>query len=266
MTADHVLLVFRIAAPAVIGLAVGSFLNVVIHRVPAGESVVSPRSACPRCGVPIGAADNVPVLSWLRLRGRSRCCDEPIPLRYPLVELVTAVAFAVVAGFGRPGWAIPALLYLAAISIALAVIDLDHKRLPDAIVLPSYPVAAVLLGAAALVQGEPHRLLRAAICGAASWLLYFVLLMINPRGMGFGDVKLAGVLGLYLGWYGYGQAVVGLFGAFLIGGVVGIGLMAAGRAGRKTAIPFGPFMLVGAWVGLAVGGPLTAAYLNSAGL
>ena len=266
MVEQPAFLTFLVASAAVVGLAVGSFLNVVIHRVPAGLSVVSPRSACPRCGVPIDARDNVPVLSWVLLRGRSRCCGEPSAARYPLVELATAAAFALVVGFGRPPWAVPALLWLAAITVALTVIDLDLKRLPDAIVLPSYPVAAALLTVAALAEGEPGRLVRAAVCGAASWLFYFTLIMINPRGMGFGDVKLSGVLGLYLGWYGYGQAVVGLFGGFVVGGVVGSALMGAGRAGRKSAIPFGPFMLIGAWLGLIAGGPVAHAYLHSMGL
>lgn len=266
MAAEHAFLIFLVICAAVVGLAVGSFLNVVIHRVPAGVSVVTPRSACPRCDVPIAARDNVPVLSWLMLRGRSRCCGEPISARYPLVELLTAVAFALVAGFTRPVWAVPALLWLAAASIALSAIDLEHRRLPDMIVLPSYPVAAVLLGVAALAEGEPHRLLRAAICGAATWLFYFALVLIHPRGMGFGDVKLSGLLGMYLGWYGYGQAVVGCFAAFVVGGVVGIALMAVGRAGRKSAIPFGPFMLLGAWSALVVGGPITTAYLHGMGM
>jgi leader peptidase (prepilin peptidase)/N-methyltransferase len=255
-----------IVAVAVIGLMIGSFLNVVVVRVPAGKSVVRPRSACPTCGEPIGAGDNIPVLSWLLLRGRSRCCDEPISARYPLVEAGTALAFAAIAAWAGLSWRLPALLYLAAISIALTLIDLELKRLPNAITLPSYPIAAALLTLAALAEGEPGRLWRAAACGAGLYAVYFLLMLINPRGMGFGDVKLAGVLGLYLGWFGWQHAVVGGFLGFLVGGLVGIVLMLLGRAGRKTQIPFGPFMIVGAWLALAFAAPLADWYLDRSGL
>jgi len=247
------------------GLLIGSFLNVVIVRVPAGRSVVRPRSAC-ACGEPIRERDNIPVLSWLWLRGRARCCGAPISVRYPLVEAGTAVAFGAVAGWTGPSWRLPALLYLAAISVALTMIDLELKRLPDTIVLPSYPIAAVLLVIAAVAEGEPGRLVRSAIGAVALFAFYFTLRFVYPGGMGFGDVKLAGVLGLYLGWFGWQQTVVGAFLAFLIGGVIGLALMALGRAGRKSQIPFGPFMIVGAWLGLAVAAPLTSWYLTATGI
>jgi leader peptidase (prepilin peptidase) / N-methyltransferase len=258
--------IFLVAAAGGLGLLIGSFLNVVIVRVPAGGSVVRPRSACVTCGEPIAQRDNVPVLSWLLLRGRSRCCNEPISARYPLVELATGVAFAVVTAWSGLSWRLPALLYLVAISIALTMIDLQLRRLPNAITLPSYPVGAALLALAAFGEGEPGRLIRAAICGGALYAFYFVLMVANPRGMGFGDVKLAGVLGLYLGWFGWQYAVVGGFLAFLVGGVIGIGLMILGRAGRKTQIPFGPYMMLGAWLALAFASPLSTWYLESSGI
>jgi leader peptidase (prepilin peptidase) / N-methyltransferase len=250
----------------VIGLLIGSFLNVVIVRVPAGRSIVRPRSACMTCEQPISERDNIPVLSWLLLRGRSRCCDEPISARYPLVEAATGVAFGAVAAWEGLSWRLPALLYLAAISIALTMIDLELKRLPNAITLPSYPIAGALLTLAALGDAEPGRLLRAAICAAALYAFYFVLMVVKPGGMGFGDVKLAGVLGLYLGFFGWQHAVVGPFLAFLLGGVVGIVLMALGRAGRKTQIPFGPYMMAGAWLALAYAAPMVTWYLNTSGI
>ena len=261
--------VFGTVAAALFGLVIGSFLNVVIVRVPAGRSVVRPRSACTTCGQPIAERDNIPVLSWLLLHGRSRCCDEPISGRYPLVELGTAAAFAGVAFWaGHTGhyWRLPALLYLAAISIVLTMIDVELKRLPNAIVLPSYPVAAVLLAVASIGEGAPHRLLGAAVWGLGLYAFFLVLRLVYPAGMGFGDVKLAGVLGLYLGWFDWRHAVVGTFAAFLIGGLAGLALMLIGRAGRKSQLPFGPYMIVGAWLAFAVAVPITRWYLGTTGI
>jgi leader peptidase (prepilin peptidase)/N-methyltransferase len=250
-----------------VGLAVGSFLNVVVWRVPRGESVVSPPSACPRCGTPIRARDNVPVLSWLLLRGRCRDCRAPIARRYPLVEAGTGLLFVAVTlgtGLEAPGvWLLPAYLYLAAISVALTLIDLDTHTLPNRIVLPSYPVVAVLLTLASWGTGDWAALLRAAIGGAVLWVFYFVLVLVYPRGMGFGDVKLAGILGMYLGWVGWGALVVGAFAAFVLGGVFSVALLALRRAGRKSGIPFGPWMLLGAAVGLVWGEQLWDLYLGA---
>ena len=246
-----------------LGLLIGSFLNVVVHRVPAGLSVVSPPSACPACSSPVRPRDNVPVVGWLVLRGQCRDCDAPISPRYPLVELGTGLLVAVMAvRFGLDP-VLPAYLYLAAVGLALALIDLDCRRLPDALTLPSYPVAVVLLGAAALLGSESGELPRALLGGIVAFALYFGLCLAYPAGMGFGDVKLSGVLGLYLGWLGWGALVVGLFLAFLLGGVVGVLLVAFGRAGRKTAVPFGPFMLAGVLVAVLVGQPLADAYLSA---
>ncbi|ASR54480.1 prepilin peptidase [Cellulomonas sp. CW35] len=248
-----------------LGLAVGSFLNVVVWRVPRGESVVSPPSACPRCGHRIRARHNVPVLGWLVLRGRCFDCGEPIAARYPLVEAGTGVAFALVTWFAGVSWVLPALLYLAAVSIALALIDLDCKRLPDPIVLPSYGVAAALLALAAWNPGGTAQwsaLVHAAIGAAVMFVVYFVLLVVYPSGMGFGDVKLAGVLGLYLGYYGWASFVVGWFAAFLLGGLFSVALLVGGRAGRKTQVPFGPWMVLGAWVGIVLGDQIGSWYLS----
>lgn len=251
----------------VLGLAVGSFLNVVVYRVPLGRSVIRPASACPRCGAAIRRRDNVPVLSWLLLRGRCRDCAAPISGRYPLVEGLTASLFvAIVLRFTvvhDAAWAIPAYLYLAAIGVALALIDLDVHRLPDAIVLPSYPAAAALLALASWGAGDWQALLRAAEGGAALWVLYLGLSLVKQGAMGFGDVKLAGILGAYLGWLGWGDLAVGAFAAFFVGGLVSVGLLLAKKAGRRTAIPFGPWMLIGAAIGIAAGGPAWAAYLGT---
>lgn len=248
-----------------LGLLVGSFLNVVVWRVPRGESVVSPPSACPRCGHRIRARDNVPVVSWLVLRGRCRDCGNPISARYPAVEAATGVLFVVLAMAVGPTWALPAVLYLGAIGVALTLIDLDHHRLPNSIVLPSYVVGAVLLTLASWNPGGESdwgALLRAAIGCVGLYVFYFGAAIAYPAGMGFGDVKLAGVLGMYLAWFGWGAFAVGAFGAFLLGGVFSVGLLLARRAGRKSGIPFGPWMLAGALLGLLVGETLWDAYLG----
>jgi leader peptidase (prepilin peptidase)/N-methyltransferase len=249
-----------------LGLIVGSFLNVVIWRVPRGESIVHPPSHCPRCERPIAPWDNVPVLSWLLLRARCRHCGELISARYPAVELATGLLFAATAARFGLSAVLPAFLYLAAVSVVLALIDLDTKKLPNPIVLPSYGVAAVLLGAAALATGEWGDLLRAALGMAAMYAFYFVLALIYPAGMGFGDVKLAGVLGAFLGWLGWGPLIVGLFLGFFTGGVVGILLLAIGRAGRKTKLPYGPFMLFGAQVSVFAGAAIARWYVGTTGL
>ncbi len=251
---------------AVLGLLIGSFLNVVVHRVPRGESVVSPPSACPACGNAIRPRDNVPVVGWLLLRGRCRDCDAPISPRYPVVEAGTAALFAVMAlrfGFDP---VLPAYLYLAAVGLALALIDLDCKRLPDALTLPSYPVAAVLLGLAALLGSDSGDFVKALLGGAAMFAVYFGLAFAYPAGMGFGDVKLAGVLGMYIAWLGWGSWAVGLFLGFFLGGVFGIALIAVKRGGRKTAVPFGPFMLLGALIAVLVGPELAQGYLDATGI
>jgi leader peptidase (prepilin peptidase)/N-methyltransferase len=253
---------------ALLGLAIGSFLNVVVWRVPRGASVVRPPSACPRCTHPIRARDNVPVLSWLLLRGRCRDCAEPIARRYPLVEAGTGVAFVAVTAVVGVSWVLPAALYLTAIAVALALIDLDVHRLPDAIVLPSYPVLAALLALASWNPGGASdwgALLRAGIGGAGLLAFYLAAALVYPAGMGRGDVKLAGVLGMVLAWFGWGPLAVGAFAAFLLGALFSVGLMAAGRAGRKSGIPFGPWMLLGAFLGIAVGEPLADWYLGLLG-
>jgi len=267
-------------APGVLGLIIGSFVNVVVYRVPAGASIVSPPSACPQCGHAIRARDNIPILSWLLLRGKCRDCAAPISWRYPLVELGTALLFVAAAvRFGAPllnattaqdaiaeGLVLLAMLYFAAISVALSLIDIDTHRLPNRIVVPAYLVAGAFFTASSILAGDYSALLRAAIGMAALFAAYFAMAMVYPGGMGFGDVKLAGVIGIYLGWVGWGALAVGALSAFLLAGVFAAALMLTGRANRKSGIPFGPWMLVGAWVGILVGTVAFEAYLSLFGL
>jgi leader peptidase (prepilin peptidase)/N-methyltransferase len=286
------LTVFLVVVAGVLGLLIGSFLNVVAYRVPAHISLLR-ESRCPHCGARIKPWQNVPLVSWIALRGRCANCAASISARYPLVEALTAVSFGVVTWWGvavyegvlgttlptylsSPAWdgivhvadlwalalVILAYLYFAAVSIVLTLIDLDTHRLPNSIVLPSYLVAGTLLAVAAGLTGEWTALMRAAISLATLYAFYFVLRLARPYGMGGGDVKLAGLIGIYLGWIGWGALAVGAFAAFLYGGVFGIALMIMRRAGRRDAIPFGPWMIAGAWTGVFVGEAAGRAYTN----
>lgn len=252
-----------IVAVALVGLAVGSFLNVVIHRLPLRESLSRPASHCPSCAHAIRFRHNVPVVGWLLLRGRCADCHSPISVRYPLVEMMTAVLFVAIAvRLARADLlpALPAYLFFAAAGICLAAIDLDVRRLPNAIVLPAYPVLAALLTIAALVQHNPAALLRAGVGAAALFAFYFVLAFVHPSGMGFGDVKLAGIVGGVLGFLSYPTLLVGAFSAFFLGSVVGMVVILSLRGTGKTAIPFGPFMIAAALLAFFAAGPLTDLY------
>jgi leader peptidase (prepilin peptidase)/N-methyltransferase len=270
-----------IAVCGLFGLLIGSFLNVVVWRVPRGESLL-PGSRCPNCDAAIRPWQNVPVLSWLALRGRCANCRARISARYPLVELGAGVAFALVAWWygaafeasftqgplAQTSWwlTLVAYLWFAAISIALTLIDLDHRRLPDAIVLPSLAVVAILLALAAIFVGDWGRLVATIAAAAVLFTLYVIIALVHPKGIGGGDVKLAPLIGATLGFLGWGAVAVGAFAGFLLGAIYGLGLIALRRATRKTGIPFGPFMLVGAWIGIVWGEAIMASYLGLFGL
>ncbi|MEA2456708.1 MAG: leader peptidase (prepilin peptidase) / N-methyltransferase [Thermoleophilaceae bacterium] len=245
-------MVAEIAAAAVLGALIGSFLNVVIYRLPRGESLLTPGSHCPSCDAPVRAFDNVPVLSWLLLRGRCRSCAAPISPRYPAVELLTAVCFAAVVavrGFDEGLWL---ELPFVACLIALAGVDLDHKLLPNKIV---YPMAVYGLVASALVDtGDlPEHL----IAGAGAFLFLLVAVLAYPSGMGMGDVKLGGTMGLYLGL----SVVPALLTAFLTGTLFGLVLIAReGAQARKKAVPFGIFLAIGGLAGVLAGPELIDFY------
>lgn len=229
----------------VAGLAVGSFLNVVAWRMPQGRSIARPGSQCPSCGRPIAAYDNVPVLSWLFLRGRCRHCGEPISPRYPLVELGTACLF--VATYVRyPGgmWLWLGIAFVTML-VVVALTDIDHRIIPNKVLLPG-AVAAVAITAGFDSSHLPEVLIAAAAAGG----LLLLVTLAYPAGMGMGDVKLAAVMGLYLG-----RAVApAMLAGFAAGSILGVALLIRrGAAARKQAVPFGPFLALGGLVGLYAG-------------
>jgi leader peptidase (prepilin peptidase)/N-methyltransferase len=257
----------------VFGLFIGSFLNVVIYRVPKKISIVSPPSRCPKCRTAIRPIDNIPVFSWLKLQGKCRACGLRISIRYPLVEITTAAFFALVGSkFSHStlnvseSFLLLAFLYLAAISIALAMIDIDTHTLPNWIVLPSYGVGVVFLGIASATSGSATPFIRAILSASAMWVGYLVIALSYPGGMGFGDVKFAGVIGLFLGYLGWSVVITGAVAAFVLGALFAIGLLLKKSADRKSGIPFGPWMMVGAWVAVLFSAPIVRAYLSLVGL
>jgi leader peptidase (prepilin peptidase) / N-methyltransferase len=241
---------------ATFGAAIGSFLNVVVYRLPRRESIVHPPSRCPGCGMAIKPYDNIPVFGWLLLRGRCRGCQESISVRYPLVEAVTA-ALAVAVVLAKPS--LPQVLLglaLVGFLVPIALIDLDHQIIPNRLTGPA-ALLAVTLGLASNPRGVPEQL----IAGAAALAFLAVFVFAYPKGMGMGDVKLAGVLGLYLGR----TVAVAILASVLVGTLVGLAVMArVGVAqGRKTKVPFGPFLALGGILALFVGEPIVHWYLQA---
>ena len=241
---------------AVMGAVFGSFLNVVAYRLPRGESLSRPRSRCPRCETPIRPYDNVPVLSWIALRGRCRSCGERIPARYPLVEAGTAALCALVVIAKGADEDVLLGLALVLLLVPVTLIDLDHRIIPNKLMLVGAIVAPALVLATA-----PDDLVEHLVAGVAAGGFFLLAVLAYPRGMGMGDVKLAAVLGLFLG-RAVGPAV---FVALVAGTLVGAAVIArkGAREGRKTAVPFGPFLALGAVVALFAGDALVDAYLST---
>lgn len=241
---------------AVLGAAVGSFLNVAAYRIPRGESIIRPRSRCPECSKQIAAYDNVPLVSWAVLRGRCRSCGTRIPLRYPLIEALTACLFAVVAlradGAAElwPGLALVTMLVL------VAAIDIEHRIVPNRVLGP-----AAVVGIALWSISDPGRVPECLAAGAGAGLFLLVFALAYPAGMGMGDVKLAAVMGLFLGR----SVVPGLFTAFAVGAAAGLVVMAVrGASARKHAIPFAPYLALGGVVGQLFGASIVHWYLGVA--
>ena len=242
-----------IAAP--IGLLIGSFLNVVAYRLPRGESLLWPASHCPGCDQPIKPYDNVPVLSWLLLRGQCRNCGERISPRYPAIELLTALAFGAIVLLNGVDkdliWELP----FAAMLIAVAGIDLEHRIIPNKVMLP-----AAIFAVASAIALRPDDLAELGIAGAGAFMAFLLCALAYPAGMGMGDVKLAGVMGLFLGT----AVIPALFIAFLAGTLVGVAVIAKhGKDGRKKGVPFGPFLALGGLIGLLAGTELIDLYTGT---
>ena len=240
------------------GAAFGSFINVLAHRLPRRESIVKPRSRCPACGTTIRSYDNIPIVSWLLLRGSCRDCGVRIPLRYPLVEAVTAALFVVLGiKFGREAALWPALA-MAVVLVAAAATDLEERIIPNRLMAAGAVLALVLWTIA-----DPGRLPENLIAGAAAGGFLLAAAIAYPAGMGMGDVKLAAVMGLFLG------KLVGpaLFIGFAAGALVGIAIMAArGAEARKQGVPFAPFLALGGVLALLFGGGLIDWYIGISGL
>ena len=251
---------FSIAIALVLGLAFGSLMTVAIHRVPAGESLVRPRSRCPDCGAPIRIADNIPVISWLMLRGRCRACGDRISPVYPLTELASGGLFVAVALAYEDPWRAVLLAPFAGLMVAISVIDIRHRRIPNRLVYPAFVIAAAVIIVGGLAGGGLDAL-DAGIGLFAYGAGLMIIALISPKGMGMGDVKLAGLIGLVLGSIGLDLVAVAAGMGILLGGAGAIVALLTG-AGRKSAIPFGPFLAAGAVIAIFVGRPIADAYLN----
>ena len=247
------------------GLLIGGYVTVLIQRVPAARTISGslreltrrPLGECPHCAAGRPAADLVPLLGWARAGGVCRDCGERPGAWRPAAELLTAALSALIGlRFGLSP-VLPAYLFLVAVAVALAFIDVRHQRLPDLLTLPPYLVAFVLLGVAApAVRHGTSHLIHAFIGLACASAFYLILALVYPAGIGWGDVKLSGLLGLYLGWIGPAALVIGLSAGFVLAAMAGAGLIAAGKATRKSQIAFGPFMLAGALAVIACLGPV----------
>jgi leader peptidase (prepilin peptidase)/N-methyltransferase len=245
-----------------VGLAIGSFLGLVVDRLPRNESIVSPPSHCVACSAPIRGYDNIPVLSYVLLRGRCRVCRAHIPPRDAMLELGTAVAFVLLAWRLNSAWTLPAFCVLAASLVAISAIDVEHLRIPSPIVYAAAGLGAPLL---VLASAGTHRwsaLLSALIGGAAAFGAFFALFFAVPKGIGFGDVRLAGLCGAFLGWIGYREVAAGFLLSFIIAGVPAAILLALHKVQRRTQLPFGPFMAAGTFLTVLFAVPIVHAWAS----
>lgn len=262
MTGYGLLSVYLVGLTGVLGLVVGSFLNVVVHRVPAGLSVVNPPSACPGCGHHVRARDNIPVVSWLLLRGKCRDCAAPISVRYPAVEAGTAALFVAAAWYFSDPVVVAAALVLAAAGLAQTLIDIELHRLPTRISLAAGALVLLVALTGTLLGVATYTWTTLAL-SAGGWWAFCALLYAASRGraMGRGDVFLAPVLGLVVGMVGLGASAMGLWASIVIPTLLLGPLRLTGRITRRQKVPFGPFLILGAATGLVAGPAAVDAYL-----
>ena len=254
--------VYAVIVAAGAGLIFGSFATAVAHRVPRNESIVTGRSRCPNCGADIRWFENIPLFGYLFLRGRCARCGVRISPRYPLIEVVTAVLFAL--AVDRFGVSFEAAIYASFfwVLVVLTAIDLEHKLLPNRIVYPAFVAGWVGLAVLAVTDGDAGHLVDGLIGALVFGGFLFVVAFVAPAGMGGGDVKLGFLLGTFLGYAGgIGVVLIGMFLAFLLGGVIGVVLLVGG-AGRKAQVPFGPFLAAGAVMATLCGRPILDWYLG----
>ena len=248
---------------ALFGLVVGSFLTVVVYRVPRNESVVAPRSRCPSCGALIRALDNIPVASWTFLRGKCRVCKAPSAVRYPLTELANgALWVAAAVKYGDDIYTAVVVAAFFSLLLTVSLIDLEHRIIPNRIVYPAVPAFTVLLLVGGLGLGRDYSLTGAAVGFFAYGGGLVLVSLLYPRGMGMGDGKLAALVGLVLGALGAGLVAVAAILAFFLGGLGGVAAMALRKAGRKQTIPFGPFIAAGAFFSALVGAQIADWYMG----
>ncbi len=247
---------------AVIGLLTGSFLNVCIYRIPRGESIVFPASRCPSCQKPIRAWDNVPVLSFLILRGKCRACKSSISMRYPMVEALNAALYVLVYLRFGTGWHLPVLLAFVSSLVIITFIDLDFQIIPDSISLP-WIVIGIIAGATVLpdpfLRAEPLGWANSLIGAVAGPGLFLLIVIASRGGMGMGDVKMMGMVGAVLGWK---AVLLTAFAGSVTGALAGLALVVLKGGGRKTKVPFGPFLALGALISLLVGQEIFKWYID----
>ena len=251
----------RVALFALAGLIFGSFLTVVIHRVPRRESLMRPGSACPRCGTPIRWFENVPVLSWMALRGRCRHCGARISAQYPLIEAATAALFVAASVAIQPAGVAAVVAVFLGLMLAIGVIDARHKIVPNALTYPAVPLFAVALGIAQVLGGGVD-LVRGLIGMALYAVPIGLIALAYPAGMGLGDAKLAALIGLVLGSLGLSRVAVAAGVGILAGGLAGVIAVTVLRLGRKAQVPYGPYLAGGAVVAALAGPEIARAYLS----